>query len=86
MKKVEIDKIKINPSNPRTIRDDRFAQLVKSIKEFPEMLEKRPIVEGIGYSKEEVNKWINENREAVFARQGEWNRIKPVFDKDIDAN
>ena len=41
---VSISKIKNNPNNPRTIKDDKFHKLVKSIKEFPEMLDKRPIV------------------------------------------
>jgi DNA modification methylase len=33
-----------NTSNPRIIKDDKFKKLVKSIKEFPEMLNLRPIV------------------------------------------
>lgn len=41
---VKISEIKENASNPRFIRDDRFDKLVKSIKEFPEMLKLRPIV------------------------------------------
>jgi hypothetical protein len=41
---VEIKNIKPNPSNPRIIKDERFAKLVKSLQEFPEMLEKRPLV------------------------------------------
>lgn len=36
--------IKANPNNPRLIKDDKFNKLVKSIKEFPEMLNLRPIV------------------------------------------
>jgi len=36
--------IKTNPKNPRIIKDDKFAKLVKSIKEFPQMLEKRPLI------------------------------------------
>ena len=42
--KIEINKIKANTNNPRLIKDHKFDKLVKSIKEFPEMLEKRPIV------------------------------------------
>jgi len=42
--KVAISKIKSNPDNPRIIKDDKFKQLVKSIKDFPQMLELRPIV------------------------------------------
>jgi ParB-like chromosome segregation protein Spo0J len=41
---VKISEVKNNPSNPRTIKDHKFKKLVTSIKEFPEMLEIRPIV------------------------------------------
>jgi hypothetical protein len=44
MEKIEITKIKLNPNNPRLIKDDKFKKLVQSIKDFPEMLEIRPIV------------------------------------------
>jgi len=44
IEKVLIKDIKMNPNNPRIIKDDKFKKLVKSIKEFPEMLEVRPIV------------------------------------------
>ena len=40
----KISAIKANPNNPRIIKDDKFAKLVTSIKEFPKMLELRPIV------------------------------------------
>jgi len=39
-----ITQIKTNPNNPRIIKDNKFKLLVKSIQEFPEMLELRPIV------------------------------------------
>lgn len=41
---VKISKVKGNPNNPRIIKNDKFIKLVKSIQEFPEMLELRPIV------------------------------------------
>ena len=41
---MHISLIKPNPNNPRVIRDAKFKQLVRSIQEFPEMLELRPIV------------------------------------------
>ena len=41
---VKLYKIKGNPNNPRIIKNDKFKKLVKSIQEFPEMLEKRPII------------------------------------------
>lgn len=44
MKKIATSKIKLNPNNPRLIKDDKFKKLVQSIKDFPEMLDIRPIV------------------------------------------
>jgi len=44
MKEVKISQIKLNPNNPRLIKDDKFKRLVQSIKDFPEMLKIRPIV------------------------------------------
>lgn len=43
-KKIKISEIKLNPNNPRLIKDDKFKKLVKSIQDFPEMLDIRPIV------------------------------------------
>ena len=39
-----VSKLKANPSNPRVLRDDKFLKLRRSIEEFPDMLNKRPIV------------------------------------------
>lgn len=44
IKEVPINNIKLNPNNPRLIKDDNFKRLVKSIQDFPEMLRIRPIV------------------------------------------
>ena len=41
---IAISKIKLNPNNPRLIKDVNFTKLVQSIKDFPEMLNIRPIV------------------------------------------
>jgi hypothetical protein len=41
---MKINLIKPNPNNPRIIKDDKFKKLVQSIKDFPQMLELRPIV------------------------------------------
>jgi DNA modification methylase len=41
---ININQIKANAENPRVIKDDKFKKLVKSIEEFPEMLNLRPIV------------------------------------------
>jgi DNA modification methylase len=43
-KRVNISVIKPNEENPRFITDQKFKKLVKSIKEFPQMLEVRPLV------------------------------------------
>jgi ParB-like chromosome segregation protein Spo0J len=42
--KTKISDVKLNPNNPRLIKDDKFTKLVQSIKDFPEMLDIRPIV------------------------------------------
>lgn len=44
MNTLKITEITENPSNPRTITKKKFNELTKSIKDFPEMLEARPIV------------------------------------------
>ena len=41
---INIKQIKPNDQNPRYISDAKFKKLVKSIKDFPEMLEVRPLV------------------------------------------
>ena len=42
--RLKLQDIKPNPENPRTISKDKLEKLVQSLKEFPEMLDKRPIV------------------------------------------
>jgi hypothetical protein len=44
MEIVKLSEVKLNPNNPRLIKDDKFKKLVQSIKDFPEMLNIRPIV------------------------------------------
>ena len=44
IKVIKLSDIKSNPNNPRIIKDDKFRKLVKSIQEFPKMLEIRPVV------------------------------------------
>src|SRR5574344_2054007 len=41
---MKITDLKLNPNNPRIIKDDNFKKLVTSLSEFPEMMEKRPMV------------------------------------------
>ena len=42
--KIQVSNLKKHPENPRLIKDEKFKKLVKSLEEFPEMLEVRPIV------------------------------------------
>jgi len=44
IQQVKIGEVFTNPNNPRIIKDSKFKKLLKSIKEFPEMLKLRPIV------------------------------------------
>jgi ParB-like chromosome segregation protein Spo0J len=44
MAKIKLSELKVNPGNPRLIKDHKFKSLVKSLKEFPEMMKLRPIV------------------------------------------
>ena len=44
MKRVDINQVLPNTDNPRFIKDYKFEKLVRSIKEFPQMLDLRPIV------------------------------------------
>lgn len=41
---MKLSEIKSNPDNPRIIKDEAFKKLVQSIKDFPEMLDARPLV------------------------------------------
>lgn len=41
---MKLSKLKNNLNNPRILKDDKFKKLVKSIKEFPKMMELRPMV------------------------------------------
>jgi len=41
---IPISRFKQNPDNPRTIKKDQLEKLKRSIKSFPEMMEKRPMV------------------------------------------
>jgi len=41
---MKLGSLKPNPNNPRLIKDERFAKLVQSIKEFPAMMSIRPMI------------------------------------------
>lgn len=44
MKLLPINKIKGNPSNPRLIKNDKYKQQLKSIKDTPQMMNLRPVI------------------------------------------
>ena len=41
---LKTNEIKVNPNNPRIIKDFNFKRLIQSVTDFPEMLNLRPIV------------------------------------------
>lgn len=41
---MKITDLKVNPRNPRVIKDSKFKKLVKSLQDFPQMMELRPII------------------------------------------
>lgn len=62
---IDINALKINPQNPRRIKDKAFIKLKNKIKRFPQMLAKRPIV----YDSSDGNMILGGNRryDAVMA-------------------
>lgn len=75
-----IDKLKLNPNNPRFIKDKDFNRLKESIKSFPEMLELRPIV----YDKENIILGGNMRFRALQELQKEGFEIKDTYFKSAD--
>jgi hypothetical protein len=47
---IKLSDLKPNTNNPRFIRDEKFKKLVKSIQEFPQMLQLRPIIVDADYT------------------------------------
>ncbi|WP_276979684.1 hypothetical protein [Flavobacterium filum] len=41
---MKLSNIKVNPNNPRVIKDSKFNKLLESLREFPEMMKERPLV------------------------------------------
>ena len=62
MKKVKISDIKLNPNNPRLIKDDKFAKLVQSVKDFPEMT----------MSSDKYKEWFATNEVALINSYRDW--------------
>ena len=66
---MELDKIKLNPNNPRFIKDEKFKSLVKSLIELPVMTELREIVV------DEDNVIIGGNMRYRAAKEAGWKEI-----------
>ena len=60
--KVQIDRIKANPKNPRILKDSKYNTLKKSLEDFPEMLEKR---RAYGRKYYELNKLVFIEKDAA---------------------
>lgn len=41
---MKLSELKLNPNNPRNIKEDKLDKLAQSIKDFPKMMKLRPIV------------------------------------------
>jgi len=75
--KVNIEQVKLNSKNPRVIKDDKYKKLLKSMKEFPEMLEIRPIVV------DDDMTILGGNMRFQAAKQLGWNEITILIAKDL---
>ena len=45
---MDISSLKENPDNPRKLTDGKFEALVQSVKQFPQMLDIRPVIANKG--------------------------------------
>ena len=70
---MKINELKVSEENPRIIKDRKFKKLIQSIKDFPEMLELRPIV----IDENKIAKGLSDKQKKEFtikdnANFGEW--------------
>lgn len=89
---IAIDDVNKNPNNPRIIKDDKFKKLIKSIEQFPKMLEIRPIVVNehniipclYGWLDGGSHNWYSDRKQTTIidfdkpSRNGEHPTMKPV--------
>lgn len=80
IKYIDIQSLTCNDKNPRTISEQKFSKLVASIKEFPEMLEKRPIV----YDSSNNNMILGGNMRFLAAKAAELQAIPAIDAADWD--
>ena len=89
MKLVNINLVKPNPKNPRIIRDSKFEKLVKSIQEFPDMLNKRPLIVFTDVDNKYVVlggnmrlKALNELKDNVGFGEWDWDQLANEWDSE----
>jgi hypothetical protein len=77
MKNLNITDLVQNEENPRLIKEAKFRKLVSSIKEFPEMLELRPIVV------DENNVVLGGNMRMRAAQEAGLKKVPVIIAKDL---
>lgn len=70
--KLKLTELKENPENPRFIRDEKFQKLVQSMKDFPEMVEARPLIIN------EENVILGGNMRYKAAKEAGWKEIDAI--------
>lgn len=74
---VEIDEVKKNPDNPRTITDEEMDRLMESLQKFPKMMEYRPILVD-----PETGHIIGGNQRHEAASRLGWERVPVIYIRD----
>jgi ParB-like chromosome segregation protein Spo0J len=76
--KRKLSTLHVNEKNPRFIKDDAFKKLVKSLQDFPQMMEIRPIVclEDGGI--------LGGNMRYRAAKELKWKEVPCIVVKDLD--
>ena len=77
MQEINISNINPNHNNPRIIKDDKFKKLVQSIKDFPEMLQLRPIVI------DETNTVLGGNMRLKALQELGYKDVPVIYAKDL---
>jgi hypothetical protein len=75
---MKLSDLKVNPDNPRTIKDSRFKKLCNSIRDFPKMMAKRPIV----FDSSEGNKILGGNMRYLSLKKLGFTEIPDEWVKD----
>ena len=95
IQKAKLSEVKLNPNNPRLIKDDKFKKLVQSIKDFPEMLNIRTKFNKC-FRKSKCVLWIKINKQTIVlyifkssvvgvysSNYFKWISIQPFFKRTV---